>query len=87
MTLELYVGGGRTELTRQLLPVQHPATNAERAPQQALGHDEEPDWARDLVQAAGAAMGGSSFPATPSSGCRTCPVRSSCPMQPEGQQL
>src|SRR5690606_35228382 len=38
--LELHVGGGRTQLTAQLLAVQHAAGDAERASQQALGHIE-----------------------------------------------
>ncbi len=39
-TLELYVGGGRTQLPCQLLPVQYPSTNLERPAQQALGQGE-----------------------------------------------
>lgn len=55
--------------------------------QPALVRDEDPDWAHDLVRAAGSGMAGSSFPATVSTACRHCPVRSSCPLQPEGRQL
>ncbi|MCY1206807.1 hypothetical protein D9M72_183870 [compost metagenome] len=39
-TLELHVGGRSAQLTAKLLPVQHPAGNGERAPQQAFGKGE-----------------------------------------------
>jgi superfamily I DNA/RNA helicase/RecB family exonuclease len=56
--------------------------------QEPLDRDEDPDWARRLVVETGALMGGATFVATPSDDvCRTCPVRSSCPAQPEGRAL
>ena len=43
---------------------------------------------KHLVLATGAGMAGATFVATPSDDvCRTCPVRSSCPAQPEGRAL
>lgn len=56
--------------------------------QQPLSDDEDPSWAEHLVLATGAGMAGATFVATPSDDvCRTCPVRSSCPAQPEGRAL
>ena len=56
--------------------------------QPPLAHDEDPAWARQLVLDTGEAMAGMTFTATPSDDiCRTCPVRSSCPAQPEGRSV
>ncbi|KRE43033.1 hypothetical protein ASG74_06360 [Knoellia sp. Soil729] len=56
--------------------------------QEPLDRDEDPQWARTLVVETGELMGGSTFVATPSDDvCRTCPVRSCCPAQPEGRAL
>ncbi|HKX68936.1 MAG TPA: PD-(D/E)XK nuclease family protein, partial [Intrasporangium sp.] len=54
--------------------------------QGALAESSEPGWARALVEATAEAMGGASFIASQGS-CRTCPVKSSCPVQPEGDAL
>ncbi|CAN7352907.1 ATP-dependent helicase [Knoellia sp. LjRoot47] len=56
--------------------------------QPPLSRDEDPGWAEELVRETGEAMAGATFTATPSDDvCRTCPVRSSCPAQPEGRAL
>lgn len=56
--------------------------------QEPLARDEDPQWAHKLVVETGELMGGATFVATPSDDvCRTCPVRSSCPAQPEGRAL
>jgi superfamily I DNA/RNA helicase/RecB family exonuclease len=56
--------------------------------QQPLAEDDDPQWAEELVRATGERMGGATFVASPSDDvCRTCPVRSSCPAQPEGRAL
>ena len=54
--------------------------------QDALADSAEPDWARALVEATAEGMSGASFVASQGS-CRTCPVKSSCPVQPEGDAL
>ena len=54
--------------------------------QGALAESAEPAWARALMVATAEGMGGASFVASQGS-CRTCPVRSSCPVQPEGDAL
>ncbi|MEO7269933.1 MAG: ATP-dependent DNA helicase [Knoellia sp.] len=56
--------------------------------QPPLAQDEDPGWAQRLIVDTGELMGGATFVATPSDElCRTCPVRSSCPAQPEGRAL
>ncbi|MDC5698956.1 ATP-dependent helicase [Intrasporangium calvum] len=54
--------------------------------QPALADSDDPDWARALVEQTAEGMGAASFVAAHSN-CRTCPVRSSCPVQPEGDAL
>ena len=54
--------------------------------QQAVAGADDPTWARALVEATAEGMGAATFTASQST-CRTCPVRSSCPVQPEGDAL
>jgi superfamily I DNA/RNA helicase/RecB family exonuclease len=56
-------------------------------PQGALHDDPEPDWARDLVETVAAGMAGPLFEARVNPGCRNCPVRSCCPVHPDGEQV
>ena len=56
-------------------------------PQQALSDDPEPDWAQDLVETVAAGMAGPLFEARVNPGCRNCPVRSCCPVHPDGEQV
>ena len=53
--------------------------------QPALGQDPEPGWARDLVERVSQTVSRSAVAATPNALCRSCPVRRSCPAQPEGR--
>lgn len=55
--------------------------------QPPLADDVDPRWAHDLVHRTAEGMAGAQFPATVGSWCRTCPVRFSCPLQPEGRSL
>jgi ATP-dependent exoDNAse (exonuclease V) beta subunit len=55
--------------------------------QQALAEDPAPDWARELVETVAGAMAGPLFQATVNPGCRTCPVKSCCPVHTEGEQV
>jgi superfamily I DNA/RNA helicase/RecB family exonuclease len=55
--------------------------------QGALADDEEPGWAKDLVETVAAGMAGPVFEARVNPGCRTCPVASCCPVNPEGEQV
>ncbi|MEP6629582.1 MAG: PD-(D/E)XK nuclease family protein, partial [Lapillicoccus sp.] len=55
--------------------------------QPPLAQHEQPDWAERLVADTADGMGGARFPATPGSWCTFCPVRTSCPAQPEGDPV
>src|SRR5579859_964423 len=55
--------------------------------QRALPDDPEPGWARDLVEIVAAGMAGPVFEARVNPGCRNCPVRSCCPVHPDGEQV
>lgn len=51
---------------------------------------DDPDdagWAHRLVAETADGMAGSQFPATGNPMCRTCAVRRSCPLRPEGRQV
>ncbi|HEY1673761.1 MAG TPA: ATP-dependent DNA helicase [Streptosporangiaceae bacterium] len=56
-------------------------------PQRALGEDDEPGWAKDLVETVAAGMAGPVFQARVNPGCRTCPVAGSCPVSDNGTQV
>ena len=55
--------------------------------QRALGEDPEPGWAARLVETVAAGMTGPVFGATVNPGCRICPVRTCCPVHPDGVQV
>lgn len=44
-------------------------------------------WARDLMERTADGMGAATFRAAINPGCTICPVKSSCPLQPEGRTL
>jgi len=56
-------------------------------PQRALPDDSDPGWAQDLVETVAAGMAGPLFEARMNPGCRNCPVRTCCPVHPDGQQV
>lgn len=56
--------------------------------QPPVGDDpQDPQWAHRMVVEAAEGMAGAQFPASGNSMCRTCGVRRSCPLQPEGRQV
>ena len=55
--------------------------------QPPLTDSADPTWARDLMVATAEGMGAATFVAAQGKACETCPVRSSCPVQPEGDAL
>jgi RecB family exonuclease len=55
--------------------------------QHALAEDPAPDWARELVELVAGAMAGPLFEAKVNPGCRTCPVKSCCPVHTDGEQV
>ena len=56
-------------------------------PQPPLTSSDDPTWARTLVEETAEGMGAGEFRAAQGKACETCPVRSSCPVQPEGDAL
>ena len=63
------------------------AARARVQPQRALPDDPDPSWAQDLVETVAAGMAGPLFEARVNPGCRNCPVRTCCPVHPDGQQV
>jgi superfamily I DNA/RNA helicase/RecB family exonuclease len=55
--------------------------------QGALPDDPDPGWARKLVDTVAEGMAGPVYQATVNPGCRTCPVASCCPVNPDGGQV
>jgi len=55
--------------------------------QQPLETDDEPTWARDLVEEVAQGMSGAVFAATPGPQCGTCQVKDSCPAYAQGRRL
>ena len=55
--------------------------------QRALPDDQDPGWARKLVDAVAEGMAGPVYQAKVNPGCRTCPVASCCPVNPSGGQV
>jgi len=49
--------------------------------------DGDPDWPKKLVEVVATGMAGEVFQARPNDKCRTCPVRSCCPVHDEGGQV
>ena len=56
-------------------------------PQAAPADDEDPGWARQLIETTAEGMAGEEFPATVNQMCRFCQVRRSCPATPEGRAV
>jgi len=55
--------------------------------QRPLNEDDEPDWARNLVDTVARGMSGAVFEARVNDGCRTCPVASCCPVHEKGAHV
>ena len=48
---------------------------------------DDPEWTKKLVDRVAEGMGNPIFEARANDGCRTCPVRSCCPVHDEGGQV
>lgn len=55
--------------------------------QPALADFENPHWAESMISEAAEIMAAAQFWATPNQGCSHCPVRRSCPVQPDGRMV
>ncbi|WP_018658159.1 ATP-dependent helicase [Actinomadura flavalba] len=55
--------------------------------QEPPGDDPDPDWPKKLIDIVATGMAGDVFQARVNAKCRSCPVRSCCPVQDEGGQV
>ncbi|MDN5790532.1 MAG: ATP-dependent helicase [Micrococcales bacterium] len=55
--------------------------------QEPLAVAADPTWARHLLESTAEGMGAAEFTAAQGKSCKTCPLKSSCPVQPEGDAL
>jgi superfamily I DNA/RNA helicase/RecB family exonuclease len=55
--------------------------------QPPLSEADDPGWAGKLVRRTGEVMAGATFSAVRNDRCRTCPVRTSCPISGQGRQV
>jgi RecB family exonuclease len=55
--------------------------------QEPLAGGDDPTWALDMVQRSAKGMAGRIFTAIDNDMCRSCPVRTSCPVRDEGRQV
>ncbi|HEY5454317.1 MAG TPA: ATP-dependent DNA helicase [Acidothermaceae bacterium] len=55
--------------------------------QNPLADSADPKWALDMVERSAQGMAGSIFNAIDNDMCRSCPVRTSCPVRDEGRQV
>jgi RecB family exonuclease len=55
--------------------------------QEPLSSAPDPGWAADLVKRTGATMAAATFQAVANAKCRTCPVRTSCPVDAKGRHV
>jgi superfamily I DNA/RNA helicase/RecB family exonuclease len=60
---------------------------AGRHEQPPLAAADDPRWAHELLERAAEGMAGAGFEARVNDGCSRCPVRTSCPAQPQGERL
>lgn len=52
-----------------------------------LSEADDPEWAHRLIRTTADGMGAASFAAVQGSWCKMCPVKGSCPVQPEGEVI
>ncbi|QXJ26835.1 ATP-dependent helicase [Actinomadura graeca] len=63
------------------------AARAREQEQPPPGDDADPDWPKKLIEIVATGMAGEVFQARANDKCRTCPVRSCCPVHDEGGQV
>jgi superfamily I DNA/RNA helicase/RecB family exonuclease len=61
--------------------------NVKEQVQEPLSSAPDPGWAADLVKRTAATMAASTFQAVVNAKCRTCPVRTSCPVDAKGRHV
>ncbi len=55
--------------------------------QQPLSESDDPGWALEMIERSARGMAANVFAAIDNDMCRSCPVRTSCPVQVEGRQV
>nr|WP_308198388.1 ATP-dependent DNA helicase [Actinomadura terrae] len=63
------------------------AAKAREQEQPPPAQDEDPEWPKKLVEIVATGMAGEVFQARANDKCRTCPVRSCCPVHEQGGQV
>jgi superfamily I DNA/RNA helicase/RecB family exonuclease len=80
-------GGGQTTGGAELVQLGRDTQNATTQRQDALADSADPKWALEMVEQSAEGMAGQIFAAIDNDMCRSCPVRTSCPVRDEGQQV
>ncbi len=82
-----FAGSERQSAGAALVYVSDPNKGYKQFSQLALAEDEDPHWVHKRVTETAEQMAGSTFLARENPGCRSCPVRRSCPLQNEGGRV
>jgi superfamily I DNA/RNA helicase/RecB family exonuclease len=80
-------GGGQTAGGAELVQLGRDTQNATTQRQDALADSPDPGWALAMVEQSAQGMAGQIFDAIDNDMCRSCPVRTSCPVRDEGRQV
>ena len=80
-------GGGRIAGGAELVQLGTTTVKAAINEQKALSESDDPGWALHMVEQSAEGMAGQIFAAITNDMCRSCPVRTSCPVHDEGRQV
>jgi RecB family exonuclease len=80
-------GGGQIAGGAELVQLGTGTQNATTQRQDALSDSADPRWALDMVEQSAEGMAGQIFAAIANDMCRSCPVRTSCPLHDDGRQV
>ena len=79
--------GGTTSGGAELVQLGRDTQSFTTQRQDPLAEGADPKWALDMVERSAAGMAGNIFHAIDNDMCRSCPVRTSCPVRDEGRQV
>jgi superfamily I DNA/RNA helicase/RecB family exonuclease len=80
-------GGGTASGGAELVQLGRDTQSFTTQRQDPLADSADPKWALDMVERSAAGMAGNVFNAIDNDMCRSCPVRTSCPVRDEGRQV
>jgi superfamily I DNA/RNA helicase/RecB family exonuclease len=80
-------GGAQTSGGAELVQLGTDTQGVTTQRQEALAESTKPTWALDMVERSAEGMAGDIFNAIDNDMCRSCPVRTSCPVRDEGRQV